>query len=57
MKLVEWLDEGFFLRARGKRRGVRRKIVGFEFLTAVVMKNFVFSDITSCSPLKVNRFF
>jgi hypothetical protein len=29
-------------------------LVGFEVLTLVVMNNFVFSDITPCSPLKVN---
>jgi hypothetical protein len=29
--------------------------VGFEVLTAVIMKNFFFWDITPCSPLKVNR--
>jgi hypothetical protein len=28
--------------------------VGFEVLTAVVMKNFIFWYITQCSPLKVN---
>jgi hypothetical protein len=28
--------------------------VGFEFLTAVVMKSSIFWDITPCSPLKVN---
>jgi hypothetical protein len=32
-------------------------IVGFEVLTAVVMKSSVFSDITLCGPLKVNRHF
>jgi hypothetical protein len=31
--------------------------VGFEVLTAVVMKSTVFWDITLCSPLKVNRRF
>jgi hypothetical protein len=31
--------------------------VGFEVLTAVVMKSSIFWDITSCSPLKVNRCF
>jgi hypothetical protein len=29
--------------------------VGYEILTAVVMKNALFWDIMSCSPLKVNR--
>jgi hypothetical protein len=33
------------------------QLVGFEILTAVVMKNFVVWDITPCSPLKVNRRF
>jgi hypothetical protein len=32
-------------------------IVGFEVLTAVVMKSTICWDITSCSPLKVNRRF
>jgi vancomycin permeability regulator SanA len=32
--------------------------VGFNVLTAVVVKNTIFSDITPCSPLKVSqRFF
>jgi hypothetical protein len=31
--------------------------VGFEVLTAVVMKNTIFWDITPCSPLKVNQHF
>jgi hypothetical protein len=34
--------------------------VGFvrsEFLTAVVMKSYIFWDITSCGPLKINRCF
>jgi hypothetical protein len=29
--------------------------VGFEVMTAVVMKSYIFWDITSCSLLKVNR--
>jgi hypothetical protein len=29
--------------------------VGFEILTAVVMKSSIFRDITLCSPLRVNR--
>jgi hypothetical protein len=29
--------------------------VGIEVLTAAVMKSTVFRDITTCSPLKVNR--
>jgi hypothetical protein len=28
--------------------------VGFEVLTAVVMNNSIFWDITPCSPLKFN---
>jgi hypothetical protein len=32
-------------------------IIGFEVLTAVVMKGSIFWDITLCSPLKVNRRF
>jgi hypothetical protein len=31
--------------------------IGFEVFTAVVMKNTIFRDITSCSPLNVNRRF
>jgi hypothetical protein len=34
-----------------------KKFVGFEVLTAVVMKSTIFSDITLCSSLKVNRRF
>jgi hypothetical protein len=30
-------------------------LVGTEFLTAMVMKSSVFSDITPCSPLSVNQ--
>jgi hypothetical protein len=30
------------------------RIIGFEVLTAVVMKSSIFCDITPCSPLKVN---
>jgi hypothetical protein len=33
------------------------KTVGFEVLTAVVMKSTIFWDITPCSPLSVNRCF
>jgi hypothetical protein len=29
-------------------------VVGFEVLTAVVMKGSVFWDVTLCSPLKIN---
>jgi hypothetical protein len=36
---------------------IRDEIVGFEVLTAVVMKNTIFWDITSSRPLKVNRRF
>jgi hypothetical protein len=31
--------------------------VGFEALSAVVMKSSIFWVITPCSPLKVNQFF
>jgi hypothetical protein len=31
--------------------------VGFEVLTAVVIKSTIFWDIRPCSPLKVNRRF
>jgi hypothetical protein len=31
--------------------------VGFEVLTAVVMKSTIFWDITRCTPLSVNRRF
>jgi hypothetical protein len=33
------------------------KDVGFEVLTAVVLKSTIFWDITPCRPLKVNRCF
>jgi hypothetical protein len=33
------------------------KIIGFEVITAVTMKNSVFLDITLCSPMKVNQCF
>jgi hypothetical protein len=37
---------------------VKKKFsVGFESLTAVVMKSTIFWDITPCSPLKINRRF
>jgi hypothetical protein len=32
-------------------------VVGYEVLTATVMKSSTFMDITPCSPLKVNRRF
>jgi hypothetical protein len=31
--------------------------VGFEVLTAMVMKSIIFRDTTPCSPLKVSRRF
>jgi hypothetical protein len=34
-----------------------QQYVGFEVITAVVMKSSVFWDITPCGPLKVNRHF
>jgi hypothetical protein len=42
----------------GGREGKLRKIsVGFEVLTAVVMKSTIFWDITPCSPLSIHRRF
>jgi hypothetical protein len=35
----------------------QKKNAGFEVLTAVVMKNFAFWDITTCSPLNINQRF
>jgi hypothetical protein len=32
---------------------IMHRYVGFEDLTAVVMKSFIFWDITPCSPLSV----
>jgi hypothetical protein len=31
--------------------------LGFEILTAVIMKNSIFWDTMPCSPLKVNQYF
>jgi hypothetical protein len=36
---------------------VEKNFVGFEVLTAVVMRSSIFWNITPCSPLKVNRRF
>jgi hypothetical protein len=33
------------------------RIVGYEVLTPVVMKNFIFWDATPCNPLEVNLTF
>jgi hypothetical protein len=33
----------------------KNKVVGFEVLTAVVMKSSVFWDVTLSSPLKVSQ--
>jgi hypothetical protein len=33
------------------------EVVGLEVLTAVVMKNSIFWDITRCGPLEFNRLF
>jgi hypothetical protein len=38
-------------------RNIKLIIVGFEVLTAVVMKSTIFWDIKPCSPLSVNRRF
>jgi hypothetical protein len=35
----------------------RGELVGFEVLTAVVMKSTIFWNLTPCSPLSVNRLF
>jgi hypothetical protein len=47
------------LRTHFWEKYVNRKenIVGFEVLTAVVMKSTIFWVITPCSPVKVNRRF
>jgi hypothetical protein len=34
-----------------------KEYIGFEVLTAVVMKRHIFWDITPCTPFKVNRGF
>jgi hypothetical protein len=39
------------------RSVVQSICVGFQFLTAVLMKNPIFWDITPCSPLKISRRF
>jgi hypothetical protein len=39
----------------GKQRKLRVMYVGFEVVTAVVMKRSIYSDITLCNPLKANR--
>jgi hypothetical protein len=33
---------------------IKKLIVGFEVITAVVMKSSIFWDITPCNPLKFN---
>jgi hypothetical protein len=38
-------------------REVAKFVIGFEVLTPVVMKSFIFCDIPPCSPLKVNPSF
>jgi hypothetical protein len=43
-----------------QKRSFLRSLLGFEALTAAVMKNSIFCDITSrspCSPLKISRRF
>jgi hypothetical protein len=48
----------YYARGRTQQRGNNIYIsVGFEVLTAVVMKSTVFCDITPCSLLSVNRRF
>jgi hypothetical protein len=39
------------------KTGKENPHVGFEVLTAVVMKSTIFWDITPCSPLSANRRF
>jgi hypothetical protein len=34
---------------------IHETVVGIEVLSAVVMKSYIFWDITPCSPLKVNQ--
>lgn len=41
----------------GEMFGKKKNDVGFEVLMAVVMKIYVFWDVTPCSLLKVNRCF
>jgi hypothetical protein len=47
------------LNASKKRRKRKQSVgfVGFQVLTAVVMKSTMFRNITPCSPLEVNRRF
>jgi hypothetical protein len=35
------------------RKASAQQYVGFQVLTAVIMKSIIFWDITPCSPLKV----
>jgi hypothetical protein len=38
-----------------RREGARTGLyLGFEVLTSVVMKSFIFLDLMLCNPLKVN---
>jgi hypothetical protein len=53
---IIWEAEGPQSRS-GRYEEENLNFVGFEVLTAVVMKSPIFWDITLCSPLKVNRRF
>jgi hypothetical protein len=48
---------GFFLTTAVTSNPTIQAFVGREVLTAVVRKNPIFCDITSCSLVKVNRRF
>jgi hypothetical protein len=54
MKAREQRDP-FWVKSRGKPN--QDFVVGFEVLTAVVMKSSIFWNIRPCSPSKVNRCF
>jgi hypothetical protein len=51
------LDMNYELTEIGNKTLTIYLIVGFELLTAVVMKRCIFQDIRPRSPLKVNRRF
>jgi hypothetical protein len=53
------MDEVAVMPSRKSTKNLNQdsQYIGFEVLTAVVMKSTIFWDITPCSPLKVNRRF
>jgi hypothetical protein len=55
-ELLEWFSSCWFLK-KCSAAWNKSVFVEFHFLTAVAMKSIVFWEITSCSPLKVNRCF